>query len=611
MVGLGFTSILFDNKIIKMSDINPMDSVSNTYASTRKPKSVVWDHFKVSEVDKNKAICSHCPKRKNEFSYNNYGTQNLLKHLKTQHSFVFKDPQQPTISEVAFEKQFFSQDHLDQYLLEWIVKEDQPFTQLESEDFLRILNLLKPNVKVYSADTLKRRIMAEFEVKQNDLKNTLSQSNGKISFTTDCWTSSNNISFMGLTAHWIDDDWKLHAITLDFLHLVQSHTGIHLYEAFMKVIDSYDIHQKMLGVTLDNAANNNIMIQELAASNGSSFRHHNHIRCFAHVLNLGAQAALNVLTEDLERLRTLIKKIRSSPLSEEKFKSFQVDTTLKPILDVATRWNSTANMLERALILKGPLISFSCYYQSTKGQDLSLPADRWTEVERILLYLTPFRRFTNTICADTYPTLSLVVPMYNKLLNHLDSWMKDKTTPGEALHKSAVAANEKIYNYYNLTSDSYTVCTVLDPRFGISYYKRDTRVNAEAYEEVYDVVNFIYKNFYAPIDQVAPSAVVDEFDVFDIEPAVDEFKDYCTNSPGMIGSQNKDVLLWWKGNSKKYPNLSRMARDYLAIPATSASSERLFSSGKLMISDTRNSLSPSTIQACQFLKSWYKSTPNL
>jgi hypothetical protein len=76
---------------------------------------------------------------------------------------------------------------------------------------------------------------------------------------------------------------------------------------------------------------------------------------------LGAQAALNVLGEDLQTL--LIKKIRSSPLSEEKFKSFQVDTTLKPILDVATRWNSTADMLDRALILKEALISFCCYYQ--------------------------------------------------------------------------------------------------------------------------------------------------------------------------------------------------------------------------------------------------------
>jgi hypothetical protein len=120
--------------------------------------------------------------------------------------------------------------------------------------------------------------------------------------------------------------------------------------------------------------------------------------------------------------------------------------------------------------------------------------------------------------------------MYNKLLTHLDSWMQlqlnDKINPGEPLHRSAVAALEKITNYYNLTSDSYTVCTVLDPRFGISYYKRDTRVNADSYEKVYEVVNSIYKSFYAPLNAEVPSGVVDEYDLFDNEPAVDEMNDY-------------------------------------------------------------------------------------
>jgi hypothetical protein len=88
-----------------------------------------------------------------------------MKHLKSQHSFVFVDPKQPRIDELLFQKPF-SQDLCDQYLVEWIVKEDQPFTQLESKDFIRILTLLKPNLKIFSADTVKRRFMTEFEVKQ-------------------------------------------------------------------------------------------------------------------------------------------------------------------------------------------------------------------------------------------------------------------------------------------------------------------------------------------------------------------------------------------------------------------------------------------------------------
>jgi len=47
-----------------------------------------------------------------------------------------------------------------------------------------------------------------------------------------------------------------------------------------------------------------------------------------------------------------------------------------------------------------------------------------------------------------------------------------------------------------------------------------------------------------------------------------------------------------------------MARDYIAIPATSTSSECLFSSGKNMITDKRCKLAPKTVRAGQCLKSW-------
>ena len=76
----------------------------------------------------------------------------------------------------------------------------------------------------------------------------------------------------------------------------------------------------------------------------------------------------------------------------------------------------------------------------------------------------------------------------------------------------------------------------------------------------------------------------------------------------MTGKASKfngpEVLSWWKRHQSIYPTLARMARDYLAIPATSASSERLFSSGKLLITDNRNSLGEYTIEAVECLKCW-------
>jgi hypothetical protein len=46
-----------------------------------------------------------------------------------------------------------------------------------------------------------------------------------------------------------------------------------------------------------------------------------------------------------------------------------------------------------------------------------------------------------------------------------------------------------------------------------------------------------------------------------------------------------DPLMWWKQHQQEFPDLTRMARQYLAVPATSASPERFFSRVGLVQTD--------------------------
>jgi hypothetical protein len=58
--------------------------------------------------------------------------------------------------------------------------------------------------------------------------------------------------------------------------------------------------------------------------------------------------------------------------------------------------------------------------------------------------------------------------------------------------------------------------------------------------------------------------------------------------PPIPQSDTFDILAWWKSNSVEYPTLSRIARDVLAVLASTVASESAFSIGRRIISDFRS-----------------------
>ena len=73
-----------------------------------------------------------------------------------------------------------------------------------------------------------------------------------------------------------------------------------------------------------------------------------------------------------------------------------------------------------------------------------------------------------------------------------------------------------------------------------------------------------------------------------------------------VESGHTDPAGYWRSKLHDWPNLCMMARDYLAIMATSAASERSFSTGRDLLGISRGSMMPSTMQICVCLRSWYR-----
>jgi hypothetical protein len=120
----------------------------------------------------------------------------------------------------------YSDQTLKKYLVEFFVGEDMSFLTIESSSFRNIIQFLRPGAFVPKADSLKNSIMSTFKTKLVELRAFWADIDSRISFTTDIWSAPNNIPFMAITGHWIDPNFKLRSVLMDFVALPGSHTGI-------------------------------------------------------------------------------------------------------------------------------------------------------------------------------------------------------------------------------------------------------------------------------------------------------------------------------------------------------------------------------------------------
>ena len=105
-----------------------------------------------------------------------------------------------------------------------------------------------------------------------------------------------------------------------------------------------------------------------------------------------------------------------------------------------------------------------------------------------------------------YPTLSMTVPLYNILIDHVEDVINEDNNTHEeddenhsneeddennsneegnwcqTIKEAAKKCKVKLLEYYNKTNDTYLISTILDPRLKLKYYKdhnwNDTLINA-------------------------------------------------------------------------------------------------------------------------------------
>jgi len=175
----------------------------------------------------------------------------------------------------------------------------------------------------------------------------------------------------------------------------------------------------------------------------------------------------------------------------------------------------------------------------------------------------------------------------------------------------------KIEDYWMPIIDSTsTVSAILDPRSKLSVFSRESKSSARA--RIQSIYELYKERVFSPMNSAPPTPIRRNNRQYFalLRQNVESTNEDETSTPELESEselslyleqpmdEEAEPLLWWKTHSNEFPVLSKMARDYLTIQATSVASESSFSIAGNTITKTRNRLLPETARACLCSKSW-------
>ena len=91
--------------------------------------------------------------------------------------------------------------------------------------------------------------------------------------------------------------------------------------------------------------------------------------------------------------------------------------------------------------------------------------------------------------SSSYPTLSMVIPLYNALIDHTEDYAdKDEDS---FIKTAATKSQAKLLEYYNKTNDACIIVTILDSRLKMDYYNDETW-NDDQKKEIHEKLIYIF-----------------------------------------------------------------------------------------------------------------------
>ena len=526
--------------------------------------------------------------------------------------------------------------------LRWVIPANVSLNQVENKDFRAWLHYIsKPANEMlpFSANTIKTQVHLFYNEGRKRMRQLLSLAISDIHITCDAWTSSNKLAFLGVVAHFVDENGSLRTLLLALREIIGAHSGENMASLILAVLEEYNIRNSLGYFVMDNAENNDTMLafisKNLRDVNGIEFDPvERRLRCMGHIINLSVKAFLfgehpdepeeqevsvDPNEEELQKYRkfgpqgklhNITVYVMRTPQRIQHFKTLSHGLMPKRNHDI--RWNAWYLMVDWSIRKE----KVKTAIQSLLAEETDLSNDylgpiEWRTLGDIRDFLEPFYQCTK-LTEGRNATINRSLPVMDFLLDQYVEGLT-KFADNDFMKLSIDAGWKKLQKYWNKTTELapvYIAAIVLDPTQKWSYFEQhwmptwimEAKSKMQRLWRSYNTTPVESMRFPSPEEEDAPKFMLWMAKDRQVIPT-DELEQYI-NEPIIRG--HIDIIAWWRDQRTRLPTLTRMAMSVFSIPAMSSEPERVFSSTKHTITVERASLGPETIEWLECCKHWLK-----
>jgi hypothetical protein len=551
----------------------------------------------------------------------------------------------------------------------YVALDDASLSCTERPGFRAMMRFLRPDIDrlpVHSTITLEFESLYK-EAKAKLLRKLVAHG-GPFALTMDGWTSAAHRKYLTFTAHFVDESQLVHYV-LSTTRLFIERDAAAQRAALIQTVSTWKIEARIFAVVSDNDRTTCCAIDG-ALPDISREGHVVHCACHTLQLAVKAAMEIPRVQQHITMWRNVAVAMHASSkwgdmlqLQAEKAHL----TCYRPMLDVETRWNSTFLMIDRLTHLRKALDAVFASDEWERARQAREESDRppiqalvaadYIHMEEFKNVLKPFLQATSSLEGDSYVTMSMVYPVFCSLKRTVLA-PKDEDSDFVKDIKNALRKNLMAHWTEKLDSTMALMATFLDPRFRqLPFLTTEENILmqdrfcaeacrlAEAEEAVVgprresaSVSIDNEEELPPPSGEAPPSQFQGGGEPTEFEKMMTMVMSSAPLRPHsrrrMAGGQQEGAetrtladkvalevrmylaeisvapkqgpFEWWLLFRSKYPWLWKLAKQYLIIPASSSTSERVFSDAGDVVTKDTASLTDEHVDQKVFLYHNYK-----